>query len=100
MELINGHKSCLARSSRGALSILVASVKFARTSSYLVSRRLCGWNKEDSIACCFSSAVIGVCVGLMSVSVRMRRKMVSRSPLDNDVVSRIRKWDVSRNARG
>ena len=37
MELVNGHKSFLALSNRGALSILDANFKFAR-ASFLVSR--------------------------------------------------------------
>ena len=38
--------------------------------------RLCAWNEAHSVAFCVFSAVIGGCVGLMSVSVRMRRKRV------------------------
>ena len=46
------------------------------------------------------SAVIGVCAGLMSASVRMRQKKGSRSRFVKDVVSLLRRWGVSRNGQG
>ena len=59
MEIVDGHKCFLALSSRGALSILDASFKFAR-ASYLGGY--------------VPSAMIGVCGGLTSAPVRMRQK--------------------------
>ena len=62
---------------------------------FLESRgHLCAWSREHSFGFHVFSAVIGVCVGLMSVSVLMRRKRVSRSRFVS-----WRKWDVSRNGR-
>ena len=62
MELVNGHESFLALTSRGALSILDASFKFANGAKSF------WWNLMSS------SAVIGVIAGLTSASVHASEK--------------------------
>ena len=102
IELVNGHESFLALSSRGALSILDSSFKFA-WASYSVSEshgRPCAWNRKHSAGFYVSSAVIGVCAGLMCASVRMRRKSGSHSRSVKDVVSLPRRSVVFRRGQG
>ena len=76
MELVSGHESFLTLTNRGAHSILDASFKFARASYRVSGEPWSTVRKELEYSGGFyvSSAVIGVCVGLMSVSVRMRQK--------------------------
>ena len=108
MELVNGHESFLALSSRGSLSVFDASFKFAR-ASHMVSGEPWSTVRAEQIAFgeewwggtfYVSSAVIGVCAGLMSASVRMRRKIASRSRFVKDVVSWLRRLGVSQSGQG
>ena len=73
MELVNGHESILAHGNRGALSILDASFKFARSSLFgsrgAMVNRTNGTEEHSDGHSMSSSAVIGVFAGLMSASV-------------------------------
>ena len=72
MELVNGHESFLALSSRGALSILDASFECVRASWFQLSHdQLCGSSKEHLEESDVLFAVVGVFAGWMSVCVRM-----------------------------
>ena len=83
MELVSGHECFLALNNRGALSVLDASFT-------------CAWNIEHSGRFYVSSAVVGLCAGLMSASLPMRQKKGSRSRF----VSWPRKLVVSQTGRG
>ena len=89
---------------RCPLEILDASFKVARASYFGLHGshgQPCAWNREHSGNFCVSSAVIGVCAGLMSATVRMRQKKGSRSRFVKvDAVSWLRRWVVSWSGQG
>ena len=101
MELVNGHEYFLALGNRGTLSIFDASFKFAWASAiwqHGSHGQPHAWNRASVRM--LSPPHLAVCAGLMSASVRMRQKKVSRSLFVRYVLNWPRKSVVSRSGQG